>query len=170
MRRIIALCAAGLCLAPIAARASCSVTGTTIAFGTVGFSAVNSTGTVKVTCTGSASYTVALNAGGSGSFTTRKMTSGSNKLDYNIYTNSGHTTVWGDGTSGTSTNSGSFSSSGGNKSFTAYGQVPAQTVTPGSRLFRQHHRHRHRIDIGDRLRLLTLRRRAARARMGELRA
>jgi spore coat protein U-like protein len=71
------------------------------------------------------SYTVALSTG-NGSYTQREMKSGSHILDYNIYTNSGHTTIWGNGSSGNSTNSGSFTASGGNTSFTAYGEVPAQ--------------------------------------------
>lgn len=126
MRRLLALAALFLVLMPAAARAaSCSVTATTLAFGTVAFSTVASTSTVKVTCTGSESYTVALSTG-NGSYSQRQMKSGSNVLDYNIYTNSGYTSVWGNGSGGTSENSGSFGGSGGNTSFTAYGQVPAQ--------------------------------------------
>src|SRR5580658_941909 len=38
---------------------------------------------------------------GSGTYTTRTMLSGANKLDYNLYTNAAETTVWGNGTGST---------------------------------------------------------------------
>jgi spore coat protein U-like protein len=58
------------------------------------------------------------------------MTSGLNLLNYSIYTNASHTTVWGDGTSGSSVVSGSGIL--GVTSHTAYGQIPAsQTADAG---------------------------------------
>ncbi|MFZ6872202.1 spore coat U domain-containing protein [Undibacterium sp. Di27W] len=63
-------------------------------------------GTVTVTCTELVSvlvsYSVKLNAGLTGSMSSRLMTSGSSQLAYQLYTNSGRTTVWGDGTAGSS--------------------------------------------------------------------
>lgn len=114
---------------PLAANAapSCSVSATTVAFGTVAFSTVNSTGTVKITCSGSAAtFTVALSNGAAGSYTPRQMSSGSNKLKYNLYKDSSRTQIWGDGSGGTVTNAGSTGNGGGSVSFTAYGQIPAQ--------------------------------------------
>ncbi|QFG77200.1 spore coat protein U domain-containing protein [Acidithiobacillus sp. 'AMD consortium'] len=144
MKRKLAL-AALLILAPTAADASCSVTATGVAFGTyVPSAASNSTGTVTVSCSALVgllfSWTIALNAGvnSGGSFSNRRMASGSSYLSYQLYTNSGHTTVWGDGTGGTSTVPGSclisllglLHCSG---SATVYGQIPAlQNPSPGS--------------------------------------
>ena len=120
---------------PVAANAvtTCTVSATTVAFGVVQFSAVNSTGTVTINCNANdASITVALSTGGNGSYTPRKMSSGANKLQYNLYRDSAHTLVWGNGTSGTVTNTGSAIANVALK-FTVFGQVPAQALpAPGS--------------------------------------
>ena len=61
------------------------------------------------------------------------MAFGANMLDYNIYTTPGFTSVWGDGSGGTLTQSfnGSLLSLG-STTFTGYGRVPAgQYVVPG---------------------------------------
>ena len=79
------------------------------------------------------SFTVALSAGSSASFAPRRMAFGANMLDYNIYTTPGFTSVWGDGSGGTLTQSfnGSLLSLG-STTFTGYGRVPAgQYVVPG---------------------------------------
>lgn len=47
-------------------------------------------------------YTVTLSKGGSNSYAPRKMSSGSNTLDYNLYIDAARTAVWGDGSAGTS--------------------------------------------------------------------
>ena len=122
-------------LIPAAAQAvtTCTVSATTVAFGVVQFSVVNSTGTVTINCNANdASITVALSTGGSASYAPRKMSSGANKLQYNLYKDSAHTLVWGNGTSGTVTNTGSAIANVALK-FTVYGQVPAQALpAPGS--------------------------------------
>ncbi|WP_110256588.1 Csu type fimbrial protein [Undibacterium pigrum] len=60
--------------------------------------------TVTVTCNALVSvlvsYTVKLNAGMTGTISSRLMTSGSSQLAYQLYSNAGRTTVWGDGTAG----------------------------------------------------------------------
>lgn len=128
-----------LCLPGIAhaasGGASCTVSATVVAFGAFNpfGSAVPSTGTVSVTCSGgnpSASYTIALSTGGSGNFATRQMNDGqSDKLNYNLYTSSALTSIWGDGTSGTVTVSGTNGHTTSN--FNVYGQIPTpQGVTP----------------------------------------
>ncbi len=58
--------------------------------------------------------------------------SGSAVVHYQLYTNSGHSTVWGDGTSGTSTSGGT--GAGSNQNYTVYGLVSAQT-TPAPNLY-----------------------------------
>lgn len=72
----------------------------------------------------------------------RKMGSGSNRINYNIYVDASHTTIWGDGTNGTGvrpsppqTYSGTlFVLTNINQQYTMYGQVPGgqTTVVPGA--------------------------------------
>jgi spore coat protein U-like protein len=122
--------------------ASCTASSTGIAFGTyVPSSTSNSTGTVTISCSsvmgGSLSYTIALNAGvnSGGSFSNRRMSSGSSYLSYRLYTDATYSQVWGDGTGGTSTVSGTCSGSMGScsSSKTVYGRIPAlQNPSPGA--------------------------------------
>ncbi|HXS20313.1 MAG TPA: spore coat protein U domain-containing protein, partial [Steroidobacteraceae bacterium] len=73
-------------------------------------------------------YTVSMSAG-SGTLTSRVMKSGGSQLDYNLYTNSTHTTIWGDGTSGTV----KVSATSLGATYTVYGLIPAlQNVPVGS--------------------------------------
>src|SRR5580700_8817319 len=79
----------------------CTVSANTLSFGTynpLSGSPLTATTTVSATCTESTPYTLALNAGNTGNFTNRLLVSGGNTLNYNLYTSSSHTTVWGDGT------------------------------------------------------------------------
>lgn len=95
----------------------------------------NGSVTVKCSKTGQIlpNLTVALSAGGAGSFNPRKMSSGASKLNYNMYTTSTYTTIWGDGTGGTATQSYAQSQNLNSVTFTNFGQVPAsQFVTAGS--------------------------------------
>lgn len=112
------------------AATTCNLTITDVAFGSYDVftkTKTKSTGKVKVKCTASASYTISLSAG-SGTFASRVMTSGRYQLDYNLYTDSAHTIVWGDGTAGTST----VSATGTGATYTVYGLVPAlQNVAVG---------------------------------------
>lgn len=63
-------------------------------------------GTIQVYCFVTlgvtASIDLKLSRGSSSSYLPRTMMSGSNPLNYNLYTNSSRTTIWGDGTGGTS--------------------------------------------------------------------
>ena len=89
---------------------------------------VESTGNVAVTCDVSTPYSIALTQG-SGSFASRALTSGANTLAYNLYADPARTSVWGDGTAGTVTVSGSAASA----NHTVYGRIPArQNVFAGS--------------------------------------
>lgn len=114
--------------------ASCTVTTSPVAFGTVDpLSGANtdSTGGISVTCTNGTAWTAAGGAGsGTGAtFANRLMGSGSNTLAYSLYTNSGRSTVWGDGTSSTATigNTGT----GTAQNITIFGRVPSgQTSAP----------------------------------------
>jgi spore coat protein U-like protein len=76
-------------------------------------------------------FTVALSRGGAPSYTPRTLASGANTLNYNIFTTSGYTTIWGDGTGGTST----LGNGGGTwiVLFTGFGRIPVgQYVAAGS--------------------------------------
>ncbi|HEY0745256.1 MAG TPA: spore coat U domain-containing protein [Steroidobacteraceae bacterium] len=145
---IFALCFVGLhaACARAATTVNCTVTAGGIAFGIYNpLSAVAnaSTGTLRIVCngsgTGSANVTVnvSLSAGLSGSYATRKMFSGTNILDYNIYWSTAYNQIMGDGSGGSFAGSaGPFPVSAGGSNLatgTMYGLVPAsQDVAPGS--------------------------------------
>lgn len=63
----------------------------------------NGVGKVSVGCQGGGgpNFPVTLSRGQSGSYATRRMSSGANRMAYNLYTNASRTLVWGDGSSGT---------------------------------------------------------------------
>jgi spore coat protein U-like protein len=95
------------------------------------------TGTVTVICTNGSPYTLSLNSGASGNFGSRTMkgqTSGNTDLlNYNIYTTSGYTNVFGDGTGGTSQLSGT--GNGTSQFYTMYATSPLnQYITPDNYL------------------------------------
>ncbi len=102
---------------------------TAINFGSHGFltTDVDNTGTIKVTCTNGAAYTIGLGAGtGSGATVTdRKMTvnAGTATINYQLFRETGRTTNWGN-TPPTDTVSGT--GSGSEQTITVFGRVPAQ--------------------------------------------
>ena len=113
----------------------CTISATDLAFGSYSVTAgtaVDGSSSLSVTCSGGTAYEVSLDAGvGSGAtVAARKMTSGSDTLDYTLYRDSGRTQVWGD-TSGTNTLSGNGSGSG--QTISVYGRITAaQTAAAGS--------------------------------------
>jgi len=118
---------------------SCTVSGTTLNFGnTIDSLAtptpVDATSTLTVTCSNTMPYTVSLNAGanagGASNFGTRKMKSGSNTLAYQLYTDTGRSTVWGDGTA-SSTSAGT--GTGSAQTLSIYGRLPSiANAVPGA--------------------------------------
>lgn len=152
-RLVVAGFAAGVSLYTLPVHAgllnvTCTTSGSNLVFGNynpLSGSARQITGTISVSCSavvsltgGTVNYTIALGPGNSGSYAVRKLSSGVNRLSYNLYTNSNYNAVWGDGTGGSVTvpGSGNISlllSSFTNKA-TVYGQIPGgQTTTvPGS--------------------------------------
>jgi len=118
------------------ALSSCVVAATPLAFGS--YSAATSTptdatSTVTATCTSGTPYTLALDAGSTTGSTVaaRAMANGAAKMDYALYTTSGHTTIWGDGTNSTVTQG--ATSAGLPAVYTVYGRVPAnQYVSTGA--------------------------------------
>jgi spore coat protein U-like protein len=123
---------------------SCTISSTaTVAFGTynpISGSSLAGTGSISVTCSAlvvglNVSYVIALNAGLYGTLAARKMNYLTSYLPYNLYTTSGYTTVWGDGTAGTSTVSDSYLLSllSHTVTYTVYGLISAsQNVIAGS--------------------------------------
>ncbi len=108
--------------------ASCIVGTSTLAFGTTTSAAIlagntDAQGAVDVNCTNGSAYIIALDIGaGSGAtFASRTMTAGTNLLNYTVFTDTGRTTVWGDGTSNSITVSGI--GTGLAQSLAAYGRI-----------------------------------------------
>jgi spore coat protein U-like protein len=119
--------------------ATCSVSTSGEAFGnydSIGGQERDTLGTITVTCSGTIGDTVNDSislTSGSGSYSQRSLSGPSTGLDYNLYTDSSRTVVWGDGTNGTQTLSDGFvlSSSTETRQYTVYGRIPAgQTQCP----------------------------------------
>jgi len=139
--RSTALLAAALALGAIGTEArACTVSSAGVAFGAYNprsTGARNGTGTISIACaTTVTAPVVALSAGASGSYAARRMTSGGWSFNYNLYTNSARTIIWGDGSGGSVSQTLSGGTiSGGQRRFTptVYGRIPAlQNVGAGS--------------------------------------
>lgn len=115
---------------------SCSITAADLAFGNydpVEGADVPGTATVSVTCSSGTAWTISLDKGLAADFTVRTMKdAGTNYLNYNLYKEVGHTTVWGDATGATETVSGTGNGSAQNT--TIYGLIPTgqNTAVVGS--------------------------------------
>ena len=103
---------------------------TDLDFGTEGVlnTNVDSTNLINVRCTNGTPYTLALDAGtGTGATcASRLMVGPTGTVTYSIYTTAARTTVWCDGTGGSSTQAGT--GNGTTQPWTGYGRVPAQTT------------------------------------------
>lgn len=130
-----------LAAAPAAWSATCAVEPQDVAFGSyspIESSPRDSTGLISISCTAelpveSVSYTVSISASSTG-FDPRGMSDGGNVLNYNLYLDAQRTTIWGDGTAGTATVSGSLTPPVASAAtHVVYGRVPqGQAVSPGS--------------------------------------
>lgn len=86
---------------------NCVVTTTPISLGNIdatSTAARDATGGIAVTCTNGAAWSAAADAGQTAGATpgTRQMTNGTDLLSYALYSDTARTTLWGDGTAGTS--------------------------------------------------------------------
>jgi spore coat protein U-like protein len=114
--------------------ADCTISATTVDFGQQGALTIasDSNGTVTARCGGGVSYSLAMSAGtGAGAtVNNRKMSrsGASDTLQYGLYINSARSTVWGDGTSGSTTVGGS--GTGTDQTYTVYARLPAQSPAP----------------------------------------
>jgi spore coat protein U-like protein len=85
---------------------------------------INGVGSITIHCQGGPNgpIDVSLSAGHSHSYGARVMTSGRNSLDYNLYTNTARTVVWGDGSGGSHTQT---ASKNGETTLSIFGKIPA---------------------------------------------
>lgn len=147
---VAACCLAGA--APAAqALASCSVTAVGVDFGIydpAAPAANGSAGSVTVTCNyvspggvQDVAYVVTLSRGSSSTFLPRRLLAGTQPLAYNLFNSAAGAQVWGDGTSGTVSVSGTLRVGPGvgngtrSRTHTVYGIAPElQDAPPGSYL------------------------------------
>ena len=108
---------------------NCSITTTPVAFGSYdpivanAASPLDGTGTVVVTCTKGAGTRIDLGLGSNATGSTRRMLGGTDLLTYELYTDTGRSTVWGAGAG-----AGQSIPAAPNKNprtFTVYGRVAA---------------------------------------------
>ncbi|HEU4687590.1 MAG TPA: spore coat U domain-containing protein [Vicinamibacterales bacterium] len=117
--------------------ASCTISVTSVAFGNYNVFTTtpdDSTGTVTFRCNSSAfNISISLSDGSSSTFNPRTLRKGAEVLNYNLYRNAARTTIWGDGTGGTSVYTNSNPPNNSNVSVTVYGRIPAlQDVSAGN--------------------------------------
>lgn len=125
--RAAAACALVALAAAPAGAATCSVSPQGVSFGnydSLNPAPLDGVGNIHVSCDTTVSFTVALGPG-SGSVDQRRMISGADQLEYNLYTNSSRTLVWGDGISGSD-----VSVTGETVDLPVYGRIPARQNVP----------------------------------------
>jgi len=96
-------------------------------------SALTASSSITARCTNGDMWRIALSAGSSGNVAARQMqrTGGGGAVNYQLYTDSGFTTAWGDGTGGTTMVTGA--GTGNQQVINVFGRVPAQaTPQPGA--------------------------------------
>jgi spore coat protein U-like protein len=120
----------------MAGAASCTITSPTLNFGSYDpllATSNDSTAVVRVSCTRTilpsetVNYILTASIGNGPSYAARRMTSGLEILNYNVYRNAGRTQVWGNGTGGSFTITGSFTLNNAtprNRNHTLYGRIP----------------------------------------------
>ncbi|MEJ0043414.1 MAG: spore coat U domain-containing protein [Rhizomicrobium sp.] len=108
----------------------CAVVATDLIFGnysSIAAAPTDTTSTVTATCTAGVAYTIAADAGtGVGATVAARSMTGivtGGTLNYLMYSNAGHTTLWGDGTLTTATVGGTAALVPQN--YTIYGRAPA---------------------------------------------
>lgn len=130
---------------PPAVAADCSLQATPLIFGTYNPLASASTSImamITVTCLAmvadQVSYEIRLSRSPASSYSQRKMRDGASVLDYQLYTGSAMTEIWGDGTGGTVVVRGSLSLTAGtarSASYTVYGRlIGNHAIFPGTYL------------------------------------
>ena len=115
-------------------QAVCDITASDLAFGNYtaqSGSPLLGTTLLRATCTPNTTYNVGLNEGTSPGATVnqRRMVSGANVLNYQLYSDASRSTIWGN-TTGTDTVTGV--GTGTAQDHTVYGTVPAAQVVPAA--------------------------------------
>jgi spore coat protein U-like protein len=94
---------------------------------------VDQISTIQVQCTNTTPFNIGLDKGTNGSSVTSRLMKGgptNETIAYSIYSDTGHTTNWGE-TIGTDTVA--STGTGSSQSFTVYGLIPSQTTpSPGT--------------------------------------
>jgi spore coat protein U-like protein len=111
--------------ATVARSEGCTVSTTGLNFGNYDiFSSLNDdiTATINVDCPSGTAYSIWLSSG-AGTFSSRTLTNGGKLLAYNLYLDPTRLTIWGDGSAGTGTFSGT--GTGSNVGTPVYGRIPA---------------------------------------------
>ncbi|MBR8657402.1 spore coat U domain-containing protein [Achromobacter sp. Marseille-Q0513] len=134
MRRAIVLIVMAWCWAGAAQAQSCNLSGsaTTIDFGTINpllpTDTLNSGGLIKLDCTGLSLFTrvcISIGVGTtSPSIAARAMGNGSYRMNYNLYTDSGYSNVWGAATTTAPTSQLLTGIGAGSVSATVYAKLP----------------------------------------------
>lgn len=108
---------------------TCVVQTTPVVFASVGLDEATANGSITVNCTNTSAFTVALDGGGAGDISARTLTHASlpASFNYQLYTNPGLTTVWGDGVTGSLANG-----SGPSQTLTVYGRTTSTPDTAGA--------------------------------------
>lgn len=99
---------------------------------------VDSTGSFTFSCLAvstqqSITFAISLNQGFGASFSPRKMAGSSGSLNYNLFTTNARSTIWGDGTGGSSVvnDSGTVTVLNGfSATYTIYGRIPPSQFVP----------------------------------------
>src|SRR6476646_136457 len=117
------------CGGRFAAAAHCAISSTDVAFGSYYGSTIRVTAILNVNCNPNADYSIGLDTGtGPGAtVTARSMISGSNVLQYGLYSDAAFTQNWGN-TPGTGWVTGT--GNGGNQLLYVYAQLPANQFPP----------------------------------------
>lgn len=127
--RIVVLAGLLLCAARAGAATTCSVSTTSLVFGAYDVfrsTPLDSTATVSWSCNnGQPILWLGPGLGTPAQVAIRRMLNGTNALQYGLYLDAARTTVWGDGTGGSSV----YTAPGKNGSATIYGRVFARQLT-----------------------------------------
>jgi len=121
--------AVALALAAFNAHALCTVTALPVVFGAynpLSSQNVDAAGSVTIACVPASAYVVSLSTGG-GTYSVRRMASGSHAINYNLYLDAARSVVWGDGSGSTS----KVSDSAASATYPVYGRIPGSQSAAG---------------------------------------
>jgi spore coat protein U-like protein len=119
--------------------ASCTINAATLDFGsnagtTLVATNIDASTTVSVTCTNGSPYSIGMDNGANVSGSQRRMKSGANFLNYNLYVDAGRTNAWTTAASNSTCTSANScflgSGSGSAQSVSIYGRVPSTGSAP----------------------------------------